>query len=313
MAVWTPTQHWMLNANWQPCKVYPLDANGRRSGKGEMQTGINPYGVIPYVPCFASYPAMGFWHDHKSKGLLDATYHAGIQKTDHNHLRHFQSFKQLYIRSDKEVKNAPALALDPAAVIQVRGQSSEVGAIDLQANLREHLDTLLQGAQATLALYGIRPEAVRGQAGQGVQSGYALQIKNHRTQRIKESYARSWVRNEQRLYQVARRVADMDQLGVALPDGVYGVKHADMSPPQNPTEQAALAIQLKEAGWSEANIMREVWGKNNDWIEANAQERLEEQASQPRPEAPIFGMPATNAAANNAAPFGAAESDEVDA
>jgi hypothetical protein len=52
-----------------------------------------------------------------------------------------------------------------------------------------------------------------------------------------------------------------------------------MAPPQNPIEKAELALKLKELGWAEENIYREVFDKDDEWIEQNMELRINERAS----------------------------------
>ena len=246
--------------------------------KGENDNIINDYGTIPYAPIFARYPSRGFWHEHHNKGLYDATMKIAAQMTNYGHLRHHQSFLQVWYRSDKDVKNITSIILDPAKALHLRGSQAQAGTIDLQANLRENLETIMQDATQTLALYGINPEAVRGKV--EAQSGYALQIKNHKQQRTQNAYSRAWIRGEHRLYSVAQKVWAVDAPEAPqLPDGTLDIQMASTAPPQNPIEQADLAIKLKEAGWSEGNIYAEVWKKDADWIAKNEELRMEERAN----------------------------------
>lgn len=266
-AIWTDTRHWIVGPNWEPLPLE--DGDGNRSNP----EGVNPYGVIPYVACHARYPSRGFWSHRKITGMLEATYQTGVGLSDHGYLRHNSSFKQLYIRSDKADEKTAKMSADPTTVIHVRGATAQVGVVDLQANLREHLETLMQGAQATLALYGIRPEAVRGQI--DASSGYALKLKTHKQEAAWAAYRLAWTRNEQALYAVAQVVWNVDTGGV-LPAGKLGIEYAQLGPGQDPKEQAELALMLVELGMSKANMWREVFGKDDDWIEANQKEREEE-------------------------------------
>jgi len=89
--VWTPEHHFHLDKGWNiktPAKL-DVDADPHR----------NPYGVVPYVCTHTCYPTGSFWHWHEAQGLHDATLHLGVAMTDWGHLRHLQSFKQLWIRS----------------------------------------------------------------------------------------------------------------------------------------------------------------------------------------------------------------------
>lgn len=265
-SVWTDEQHWVVGHDWKP-----IEGDGGEAGR-------NPYKTIPYVLCHARYPSRGHWSHQRSKGLLEATYQVGVGKTDHQHLRHTSSFKQMYIRQDKVDEEIPKQIADPTSVVQLRGQTAEAGVIDMQADLPSHLESLMQGAQATLALYGIRPEAVKGTV--DASSGYALSLKMHKQQQVWGAYRRAWTRNERELYRVARVVWAVDAKGKPpLPEGKLEIEYAELGPGQDPIEQANRAEVLLRVGWSKANVFREVFGKDDDWIEANEAEKMEERAN----------------------------------
>ncbi len=233
----------------------------------------NRYGLIPYVVALASYPASGYWQVEDSFGLEQATYLAATAKTEHNHLRHLQSHKQGWVRNDGEV---PFEVLsDPASWVHVRGQNSQIGALDMQANLREHLETMLDATAQTLALYGIRPESVRGSL--DAQSGYALSIKLRSQEAVWAQQRMIWEMWEQRLYSVARAVLAVDA-GVALPEGRLELDWAELGASASPLELAQLhEIQLRSGVISVAQAQREQ-GYTPQQIEQIEEEKLEEGA-----------------------------------
>jgi hypothetical protein len=229
--------------------------------------------MIPYVVCRGSYPTRHFWHHRQINGLLEATYTIAIGKTDHTYLRHMQSHKQLVIHSDDDTEKVTRMTMDAMSAIHVRGSSAGASVLDMQANLREHLDTLLQAGDAVLSGEGIRAETTRGQL--DASSGYALTIKEHKQAQRLESYRRSWARNERELLDVVRSVWAEDAGGI-IPDGSLEIQFGALGPGQNPLEKAELAKRYLDLGFSEDRIFSEVLGKSADWIEKNKATREEE-------------------------------------
>ena len=261
--VYTDDRRVYLGANYEEIRIDDDDDDG-----------TNPYGVIPYVLVHAAYPACGVWHESDALGLYEATLEAGVQKTDHNHLRHLQSFKQLFF-SGLDNETLARMAADPSTAIYTKNPQASASVLDLQADLQAHLDSLLSSVGATLNLAGIRPEAVKGTM--SAESGYALTIKMHKQAVVWEQQRTLWRVWERLLYDVARVVALVDG-GVELPEGQLEVEFGEIGPTRDPSEQASLASALQAAGWSVAASIRHVWGHDDEWIEKNSAEKRAESA-----------------------------------
>ena len=255
-SVWTDGSHFLADE-----QMRPLDSE-------ENPDHLNPYGVIPYVVTHARFPAQSFFNQRDSFGLRDATLDAGVQKTDHNHLRHIQSFKQLAITGSTD-EQLGRLSLDPSLCALIKNPQASVQVLDLQANLREHLETLYLGVRPTLAMAGIWQDVVKGSSDSA--SGYALSLKMHKQTTIWARMRGLWSLYEKQLYSVASIVSFVDA-GVVLPMGNYEVEFPDIGPASNPLDKATIAEKYQAVGMSRQNIWREVFGKSEEWIAQNEAE-----------------------------------------
>jgi hypothetical protein len=192
---------------WEDDRFVELNAS-----LSNPQSEANKYRTIPYLVCHASFPVASFWHEFEALALKEATISACVGLTDHAHLRHLQSFKQIYVITDKLEDTAKTMLLDPSGIIHLRGNSS-CGLLDLQADLDKHLDSVLEQAGAILSLYGIRPEQLRGTL--DASSGFALSIKLLGTIKAWKAQRRVWEVWEKALWEKTQRIAGA--CGVSLP------------------------------------------------------------------------------------------------
>lgn len=241
-------QQWRV---WTPRHIATLDT-GWVLREGSLEP--NPYGVVPYTVAHRHYPHFGRWQATHADGLVEATLYAGVALTDHAHLRHHQSYKQIVIRSDQNAEQQAKLASDPASAITVRGAGgAEV--LDMQADLKGHLDSLLSRIELTLQQYGIRPEIVRGTL--DAASGYALSIKLGAQQRAWEQQRRLWELWEGQLWDVGAHTIPRDG-GPGIPE-LDSIQWADLGPGSDPTELATRAASLVSAGiWSKREALRQL-------------------------------------------------------
>lgn len=261
-AFWTSDEWCYLNESWEVI------------GKVES----NPYGVIPYLPIHATFPAVGFWQEQDSFGLREATYKAGVAMTDHQHLRHLQSFKQIVISGDPSGEDWANLLADPSSAIQLKAGGS-ASILDMQADLVAHLEGILTQASAVLNLYGIRPESVRGTM--DASSGYALAIKNQGLHRAWGRLRRVFVFAERQIYNLLRTVARVD-VGVDLCADPLVVEHADLSVGSDPQQQASTYSTLVTAGiLSRAQVRREMDYSDEQSEQIEIETREESASSDP--------------------------------
>ena len=212
----------------------------------------NPYKVVPYMVALAAHPTLDYWQTSESFGLRDAAYFAALGMTEHNYLRHWQSFKQGWYHSDDAV---PLTILsDPSSWLHVTGLNASVGAIDLQANLTMHLETLLDALAAKLGMYGIRPETTRGTL--FAQSGFAYSLKLQTQEAVWEKQRMIWELWERRLYELSQVVLQVDAQ-ITMPSGKLMIEWADLGAKSSKQEQALLArTKIQDRVWSVQHAQR---------------------------------------------------------
>ena len=222
--IWTADNHFILDDTWSIIN------------QPDNPENINPYGVIPWLSLHQSYPIEGsFFNDLKSEGLKQATLSAAIALTEFGHLRQLQSFKQLAFIGMGSDESALRAMVDPSSAISIRNPSASIQVLDTQADLKSNLSTILDNAAATLNLYGIRPDMVKGTM--SAPSGYALSIMMHDLSRQWESQRQIWRVYESSLYQLTSRIIEVDT-GQVMPEGEIRVIWGDIQPANNPQEEA---------------------------------------------------------------------------
>lgn len=242
----------------------------------------NPYKLIPYIVAHAAYPVRGFWHEDEAQELLEATYNVGIAQTEWNHLRRLQSFKQVWVSADNQDDHLPALLMDPAAAIALRG-AAQIGTLDLQADLSTQLDTILKKAEAALVPYGLRPEQIRGTL--DAASGYALSIKLLGQERAWGRQRRVWTVWESKLWEVARSVLEV-QAGICLPKNKLLIDWAEIGPAASPNEEADYHNKLIQSKVESRAYARRKLGFSQEESQQIEAEILEESLSDFGPQIP---------------------------
>ena len=260
-SVWTEGTHCKTDASFRP--IY----------SEQNPDHTNPYGLIPYVISHARFPALSFFNEQDSFALRDATLDAGVRMTDHAHLRHFQSFKQLAITGTTD-EALGRLSLDPSAVALIKNPQASVSVLDLQADLREHLETIHLATRPTLTMSGIWQDVIRGSSESS--SGYALSLKMHKQETEWKHLRGLWLLYERALYKIASIVGQVDA-GLTLPAGLLEIEFPKIGAQANPLDQAAVAEKYQILGMSRRNIWREVFGKSEAWIEQNEIELAEQE------------------------------------
>ena len=241
----------------------------------ENPNGENPFGVIPWVCLHDSFPSDGqVFHEGESEQLRQATVAAGIQKTDLNHIQHLQSFKQLVGTGiDKNEKFEQIV--DPSVMMSFERGDASVSVLDMQADVKNLLDTLLESSAITLNQMGIRPEMTRGTL--SAQSGYALKIQTHNRERQWEMRRTLWRSYEQRFYDVARQVWQFFT-GLQLPEGTVQVQYQPLGVGANLSEEVTTySTAVNSSLISRRSAMMKLWNMTEDEAEAEIEQMQKEE------------------------------------
>ena len=255
-SVWTDATHFVADEQMRPIV---------NTANPEM---INPYGSIPYIVAHARYPATSFFNLRDMDGLKEATINAGVQKTDHNHLRKLQSFKQLAVTGSTD-EALGRMSMDPSSMALIKNPNASIQVLDMVAPLREHLDTIFLATRPTLITHGIWQDIVKGTTESS--SGYALSIKQHKQATEWAKLRVMWRVYERQLYNMASLILEVET-GAGLPPGELEVDYPEIGAASHPSDQADLATKYQTIGMSRANIWREVFGKSEEWIKQNEAE-----------------------------------------
>jgi hypothetical protein len=231
--VWEADDHAVYDRGWQE----------QRKPDGEPYA--NDYGMVPFVFAHALFPERGTWHQTDANGLKAATLNLGLAKTDYNHKRHLQSHKQMVFTGVGERGIGKKAASDPSYAIVLKDAAASASVLDLHGDLQAHLNSIIQDAAQTLSLYGINPGAVKGSL--DASSGYALSIKMTDTERVWKQQRTLWQAWEQQLYDVTRRVLEVDG-GQSLPEGRLVFLWPDIGPEADRASEADFWLKLLQAG-----------------------------------------------------------------
>ena len=292
--LWTDDVAVMVDASF---KVLPrLDAEGNPLLDAEGKPDVsNPYGRIPWLVAHNRYPSSGFWDDTESDALVAASLAIGVGMTDHAHLRHLQSYKQLAIRTDgKKGSSIAKLASDPASVLLLRGAAANAQVLDMQADLRGHLDTLLTAADQVFHSYGIRPDVVKGT--KMALSGYALELKLHKQQMVWERLRNLWRLWEREFWAAARDVLYVDSGGaMVVPEGELHIEYPEVGPGRDPEAIGTATRSDVNSGIISRREALRIRGYSPEAIDQIESELLEQQVAAAAVSAPPL-MPADAAA-----------------
>jgi hypothetical protein len=283
--VWTKNNYVTLGPDWKP-----------------VDDGVqpNPFGLVPYVVTHTMYPHTCRWQGKKTDIMSELTLFTGVALTDHAHLRHHQSYKQIVIRSDKDAEKQAKIASDPSSVLSVRGQGAGADVLDMQADLIGHLESLLKRLEASLNQWGLRPEIIRGTL--DASSGYALKIKLTGQEKAWDKLRRLWDLWEMHLWRLAAKTIPAEG-GPVVPK-LERIDWPDLGPGKDPTEVANRCSTLVSAGiYSRAEALREM-ERTDEEIQQIQDEIIQEAALNPQPPPVYGGMPPVE-------PEDDPESDEV--
>ena len=169
---------------------------------------LNPYkkdgvGVLPFVILHKNNRPGMFWDPTDGNDLVDGTIITGMKRTMKDYAFKNQSFKQIWMRSKDEVPPAK-LVIDPLTMLQVHGESDEIGIIDLQADFAAMDNTLQGDINAFLATYGLTVDMFAVSPKE--LSGKALEVMNRALKEIRETQTKLFRKAEEELYDLIRIV-----------------------------------------------------------------------------------------------------------
>ena len=137
----------------------------------------NELGYLPFIVLHNGYRDGDFWQMYKGDDLIKSTIQVAIKMTMLNQLIKYQSFKQLVATSEQGGTGMlDNVTLDPASIIYMFGEGSELTTLDLESNYKQLQDTIKDIVVSIATNYKISPSTFRLT---GIpSSGFALQMEN---------------------------------------------------------------------------------------------------------------------------------------
>lgn len=281
--VWTDEQRLMLNLSFE--RIDQTQEYRYHKGDPDSISEENPFGLVPFIVMHYEYPAAEFWHGYASDDLQEACKSMGVDLTDFAHIKHFQSYKQLFIKKDGSGESkAQVFKTDASAVLEGGGPNADAKVLDMQANLLAHLEVTLKKVQFTLGLMGLRPTLLHGDT--QVESGFALMVREFKKRAYQDELRQLRTLDENQLWKIARVVVPMEG-GPEIPEGKLVIDWPEIGPGGNPIEMAQFVQTLGDL-LSADNALREL-GKSEEYIQQNNEEKAAQGANTPDPNIP--GVP----------------------
>ena len=94
--------------------------------------------ILPFTLFQKDYPIDQLLNFTCGNDLRDANMNIAMSLIHLNNLLKYQSYKQVWLKSEDMTKVPKKLRLDPAAVLKLESEKSEVGVIDLQTAIDKH-------------------------------------------------------------------------------------------------------------------------------------------------------------------------------
>jgi hypothetical protein len=195
----------------------------------------NPFKVLPFVVLHLNpIPAL-FWNTSGGNDLIDGTKLIGMKRTLKDYLYKWQSFKQPWVRAQNADKIPDKMLSDPSKPWKIWGEGSEVGFLDLQADIRQLDETIKADMNAFLNIYGLSTDMFAATPDQS--SGKALEVKNRGLRDLRQAQLPYFRNLEYDLCEMIRTVYNTYKGENAIPEIEFSIDFAEMDVFTDPMEK----------------------------------------------------------------------------
>lgn len=231
--VWSDTEHFLT------------DNSGARIPIGGNEDMVNPYGVMPFVWIHRQQPDAAFWNETEGEDLYQLNLVVAIRQTLLDFSSVWQSFKQLAITGQDDVKIPDGMIVSPDTAIKVTGMGVAVSVLDLQAAfdmIRTDLKNLIAGVVTN---YGISSDAFSENVTQ--VTGKALRIMNSSLEDAWQDQIEVFRSAEYDLLRLILRVHEVEA-GEKLDVELEKIEFAPMATYNDEAEELALSEKKIKMG-----------------------------------------------------------------
>lgn len=225
---------------WTPELVRTLDAMGRVKSEEP-----NPYGILPFVPCWANPVSDYFWQ-RGARDLIMAQDGINRLLTLIGYVIDFQGFSLCYVKGDGAQKFGDNAKIGPGRLLGLP-EKGEVGFVSPQAPIDEVLKAIDFLIRRAAMLNGL-PAAMMSTE-EKEQSGVARIVGNRELEELRADDIALFTEYERRLFDVFRIVWNTHNPGRQISgSAVFQINFYDPKPSMTATEQAALWEKLLGMG-----------------------------------------------------------------
>lgn len=175
----------------------------------------NPLGFLPFIPIHNGYRDDTFWQMYKGDDLVKGNIQIAIKLTILNQLIKFQSFKQLVATADSKQK-LDGITIDPASVIYLFGENSDIKTLDLESNYKMLWDTISEVNQNIATNYKISANMFNMTA--TPSSGFALAMENLKLDGFVEKQQKYYNKIERKLFNLLKEIDTKMNLNIMKGD-----------------------------------------------------------------------------------------------
>lgn len=183
------------------------DGDGNPEIEDNPYKGSNGETVLPFTLIPKEYPVDELINTTTGNDLVDLTINIANSYVHLNTLIKYQAWKQGYIISDTDLPDNFNLSPENWLKISAskNGGTTQVGLLDMQADLKSFFQVLTERAALGVAQYGIDADTFLRKSG-NPESGFALSIKKEGLSEIRESQLPLYRAAEHDLFEKTRIV-----------------------------------------------------------------------------------------------------------
>jgi len=183
---------------------------------------INPYGVIPFVDLHRYQSEFSFWDETSGDDIYQLNKVVGCRNTLLDYASAWQSFKQVALKSPQKPEGKPVIGPSTA----LWSTDGEWSVLDLHADFNAVRNDLKALVSQVSQNYGVTLESFNAPS---QQSGVALKINNQELSDNWSDQIEIMMDGEERLWEMIKLVAEVDQISSGLKDITIEIKYPTMS------------------------------------------------------------------------------------
>lgn len=227
---------------WTPDLFRRLDHRGR-----VLEEQVNPYGVLPFVPCWAGMPDGDFWYPVNDT-LMSVQEAVNQRLADFLRVLEMQSFS---VAVGKGLVEAGSMMIGPGNMVELQ-EDGDFHFESQNAPIMDHLEAIDRLVKWAAMSHGLSAAYVSMDPSDA--SGVAKAIDSMELAEARQDEVMLWRGYEKRLFEVMRAVWNVHNPGRGLSEAAWlQVDFADPRPELSPQEQALLWEK-----WQALGIVSEV-------------------------------------------------------